>query len=782
MRHSNVEYRLSAYEQALIETKKIILPESGDAQLEVMMQALKKQAHDGKPIKDLLPQTFALVFEAVRSALGLTPHDVQIMAAAAMAEGRIVELPTGEGKTLVAVFVACLGALSGKGVHVLTFNDYLAERDATWMKPVYHMLGLRVGFIHNRMDEANRKEAYHADITYLTAKEAGFDYLRSFLVYDTASLVQRPFHMAIVDEADSIMIDEARIPLVIAGDMPVQVGLSNEIFEAVCGLKKGKHFVTDEYADHVLLTERGASLLEKKLNIPNLYAEENDELLAKINVIMQAQFLLKREVDYIVRKEEVLLVDEFTGRVMKNRVWPDGLQAAVELKEGLTPQAHGVVMNRITLQHFLQFYPNLCGMTGTASTSANEFKEFYNRTVTIVPPNCPCIRIDQPDLVFSDKKHKLDAVVRQIIDVHETGRPILVGTRTVAESEQLAGLLRQAIPALAVLNAKNDEKEAEIIANAGKLNAVTISTNMAGRGVDIQLGGKDSTEYEQVCALGGLSVIGTNRHESIRIDNQLRGRAGRQGDPGESRFFISLEDDLMVKYRLAETLPPKMKSTEQSGLLSSTAIEKAILHTQRVCEGQTFDAKITLSKYSAIGEAQRKIVHQKRMKILTGEDSLSILQKDRPDQYQELLALVSECELQRAQREIALYTINQGWADHLLVMESALDEVTLLSQARENPLINYTKKVAAAFDNLEAHIRQMVLEAFDRVVIQNGQIDLLEMGIKGPSSTHTYLVNDGTEQFGQIGSLAACSVAAPLYGLSLFASRFQRKQSRKNSD
>jgi preprotein translocase subunit SecA len=776
-----VEYNLNAYKQILIKIKKNTPSGMDDAQLEALAQALKKRAQNGESIKDLLPETFAAVSESVKRTMGLTPHDAQLLAAVAMTEGRIVELPTGEGKTLSAVFVACLGALFGKGVHVLTFNDYLAKRDALWMKPIYEFMGLSVTYIHEAMNQKERKEAYKADVTYLTAKEAGFDYLRGFLAYDLDSIVQRTFHLAIIDEADSILIDEARIPLVIAGDMPAKVEIEKKIFDAVSKLQKNIHFATDEYSNNIALTESGVTLIEKLLGIKNLYDEKSLELLTKVNVILQAQFLLKRDVDYIVRNDEVLLVDEFTGRIVKNREWPDGLQAAVEIKEGIVPKAHGIVMNRITLQNFFQFYPNLCGMTGTAGSSASEFYEFYNKEVTVIPSHKPCIRIDHADFIFATKEAKYEAVIGEIRKVHAAGRPILVGTMTIEESEQLAAKLRPFIPELTVLNAKNDDEEAEIIANAGNFNAVTISTNMAGRGVDIRLGGRDGEGFGQVCSLGGLYVIGTNRYESVRVDNQLRGRAGRQGDPGESRFFISLEDDLMVKYRLSDNIPPKYLDSKQNGPLNNPAINRAVVHTQKVVEGQTLDAKITLSKYSSVAEDQRSIVHKKRGKILTGEDSLCVLEKTRPEKFREILAQVSENEFQHAQKEIELFAINQCWVNHLLIIESALDEVQMISQVRGDPLSTYNRKLIDAFEDMEKYIYDVILDIFDRVVIIGGHIDLNEMGVRGPSSTRTYMVNDGTEQLSIINGLAASSnpLSAFLFGLYLFTV-FLDKLKKKN--
>ncbi len=774
----SIDHNLKPFRQMLSEIKRHSMSGLNEPELRALSQVLKARAQSGQQTQELLPEAFGIVFEAVQRTMGITPFDVQLLAAAATATGRIIEMPTGEGKTLVAVFVAYLGALSGKGVHVLTFNDYLAKRDALWMKPVYEFLGLSVSYINEGMNKNQRKDAYNADVTYLTAKEAGFDYLRSFLAYDTDSIVQRPFHLAIIDEADSLLIDEARVPLVIAVDMPARVEIETEIYTAVAKLQRDTHFVMDEYANNIALTEPGVDFIEVCLGLDNLYDARNLDLLTKVNVVLQAEFLLKKDIDYIVRNDNVQLVDEFTGRIVKNRQWPDGLQAAVEIKEGLLPKTQGIVMNRITLQNFLQFYPNLCGMTGTASASAPEFYEFYNKIVTVIPPNKPCIRIDHPDVAFTHKEAKYQAVIAEIKTVHGTGRPILVGTSSVEESEQLGELLRPYVQEFFVLNAKNDAEEAEIIANAGKLHAVTISTNMAGRGVDIRLGGKNAEEYERICSLGGLYVIGTNRHESVRIDNQLRGRAGRQGDPGESEFFISLEDDLLVKYRLRDSIPKKFIDIKQNEPLQNSLINKAIVHTQKVVEGQTLDAKITLAKYASVAEDQRKIVYNKRERVLFDKDTLSVLEKTNPARVRELLTQVSESEFKRAQKKIELFVINRCWADHLLAVESALDEVQLLSQLRRDPVLNYNRKLIDSFENLERTIFEMILQIFDQIVITDGHIDLNEMGVKGPSSTRTYMVNDGTEQLDLINGLAASAVSAPLYGLYLLYAFFDKRIKR----
>ncbi len=776
----NIDNNLKHFRKILLEIKKHNMSDYEDVQIRAMSQELKMRVKEGEQAQKLLPKAFAIVFEVVKRTLGITPFDVQLLAAISMAEGRVIEMPTGEGKTLVAVFVAYLGALDDKGVHVLTFNDYLAKRDALWMKPVYEFLGLSVLYINEGMSIRERKEAYNADITYLTAKEAGFDYLRSFLVYDIDFIVQRPFHLAIIDEADSILIDEARIPLVIAGDMPVKVKIEKKLFAVVSELSKDIHFGLNENEKSIFLTESGAVFIEKQLGIGNLYKKRNLDILTKINFILQAVFLLKKDIDYIVRNNEVLLVDEFTGRIVKDRQWPEGLQVAVEMKEGLVPQSQRTIMNRITLQNFLQFYPNLCGMTGTACSSASEFYTFYSKTVTVIPPNKPCIRIDHPDVIFTHKETKYHAVVEEVIKVNATGRPILVGTSSIEESECLASKLKPYIKNVAVLNAKNDAEEAEIIANAGGLYSVTISTNMAGRGVDIRLGGKYAANYDKVCSLGGLYVIGTNRYESSRIDNQLRGRAGRQGDPGESQFFISLEDDVLVQYNISSCIPKKFKDFKQNKPIKNLTVSRAIMHIQKVAEGQAQDKKITLSKYSCIVEEQRKIVHKMREKILYGNETFSVVEKINPAKVQMLLTQVSANEFQHAKKEIELFAINQCWADYLPTIESALDEMQVISQIRGDSFLNYNRKLIEGFETLKNHINDMILEITETLVIKDGHIDLDEMGIKGPSSTRTYMINDGTEQ-NQINELGAVAnpLSALLYAFYLLIKFFNKRTKRK---
>ena len=503
-----------------------------DDALQRQAATIRQRVQDGTPLDDVVIDAFAIVKEAAGRTVGMQPYDVQLLAALALHDRKLVEMQTGEGKTLAAVLPACLRAFLGRGVHVLTFNDYLAARDAEWMGPIYRFLGLTVGHVAQGMPSTERRNAYACDVTYATAKEAGFDFLRDQSCIEPRQLVQRGFHYAIVDEADSILIDEARVPLVIAGPADEDQVDLYRLAEIVRALRPDVDYAIDETWRNVSFNSPGLDRLQWELQCGELHSEENVDLLTRLHLALQAEVFLKRDVDYLVRDGEIALIDELTGRVAENRRWPYGLQAAIEAKERLAIQPQGKILNSITLQHFLEQYECISGMTGTAQEAAEELYEFYRLKVVVVPPHRPCVRQDHPDRVFPTKESKYAALVREIAASHQTGRPVLVGTASVEESEHLASLLAESGIACQVLNARNDHQEAAVVAEAGAPGAVTISTNMAGRGTDIRLGGSDQRDREKVVALGGLLVLGTNRHESRRIDNQLRGRAGRQGDPG----------------------------------------------------------------------------------------------------------------------------------------------------------------------------------------------------------------------------------------------------------
>ena len=494
---------------------------------------------------DSREEAFALAAAVSERVLCLRPHDVQILGALAMAEGKIAEMQTGEGKTLAAVMAVYDLARSGARVHVLTANDYLAQRDAEWMGPVYRFLGLSVGFVTQSMSPEERREAYGASVTYATPNEVGFDFLRDQLALSADELTLPAFEAVLVDEADSILIDEARIPLVIAGGHAEAEGLAETMARLAREMIPGRDFHLDRHERNVSLTDRGIARTERAAGAQNLFEADGVEALGAIEAALHARMLLRRDVDYIVRGGAIELVDEFKGRVAENRRWPAGLQTALEAKEGLRLRAQGRILGTITLQALIRLYPVRCGMTGTAATEAQEFREFYEMEVVEIPTDRPVIREDRDDFVFQHRRAKERSVLRAIAETHALGRPVLVGTASVAESERLSAMVAEAGIAHRVLNARQDAEEARIVAGAGQRGAVTISTNMAGRGTDIVLG-------EGVAALGGLHVIGTNRHESRRIDHQLRGRAGRQGDPGSSQFFVSLEDDLLVRFGIHE--------------------------------------------------------------------------------------------------------------------------------------------------------------------------------------------------------------------------------------
>jgi len=634
-----------------------------------------------------LSETVAVAAVAAERLLGLELFDVQLQGALALADGRIAEMQTGEGKTLAAVPAIAWLAKAGNGVHVMTVNDYLARRDARWMGPIYEFFGLSVGCIQQGMDSEERKRAYGCDITYATANEIGFDYLRDQIAFYPGNQVHRPFAAAVIDEADSILIDEARIPLVLAGGDAGDAGLAYRVDQVTRQFRREVEYVLDQYGRSASLTDRGIHAVERAFGCRNLFSEGNLLLFAAVQDSIHAHGLLRRDVDYLVKNGAIESVDEFKGRVVPDRRWPAGLHNAVEAKEGVSAKAQGKILGSITVQNLVALYPQVCGMTGTAATQAQELYSTYGLPVEVIATNRPVIRVDLPDCVFQTKKEKEQAALAEILSIHESGRPVLIGTASVQESERLSAAMG-ALPHH-VLNARNEEEEAAIIALAGERGAVTVSTNMAGRGVDIRLGAG-------VAELGGLHVIGLNRHESRRIDHQLRGRAGRQGDPGSSQFFVSLEDDLLVKYGVDQLNSPG-----------------APAKIQQQIEGQNLQIRQFLMKYEGVVEGQRQAVQQRRQAILMGE---------------ELCA--SELE-----RLVSLATIDDLWAEHLAGVSGLREDTQWTSWANHDPLHEYLKDIDEMFQAMQAAVNEEIPKRLAHA--EKTGIDPAQRG-----ATWTYLITD----------------------------------------
>ena len=601
-----VEEKINPQESAL---KKL-----SDSSLANKTNAFKARLAKGETLDDILPDAFAVIREASRRVLGMRQFDVQLIGGIILHRGNIAEMGTGEGKTLVATAPVYLNALEGKGAHVITVNDYLAKRDSEWMGQVYKFLGLSVGLIVHDLDFEQRKIAYNSDITYGTNNEFGFDYLRDNMVSSLDQMVQRPLHYCLIDEVDSILIDEARTPLIISG--PGQKSTDNYyvMSKLVPQLKLGEDYTIDEKQKTVAPTEAGVSNMEKMLKVDNLYDTDNLELNHLFVQALRAQAMMERDRDYVVKDGEVVIVDEFTGRLMYGRRYSDGLHQAIEAKEGLQVQRESQTLATITFQNYFRMYDKLAGMTGTAKTEEQEFIKIYGLEVFQVPTNRPVQRKDLPDVIFKTKRGKYRAVVREIERRHATGQPMLIGTTSIEQSEQLSHMLKEAGIVHNVLNAKYHELEAQIVAQAGQKGQVTIATNMAGRGTDIVLG-------EGVSELGGLAIIGTERHESRRIDNQLRGRAGRQGDPGSSQFFLSLEDDLLRIFG-GDNIKKFMEKMglEEDEEIRSSMVSSAIQKAQKRVEERNFDIRKYVLEYDDVMNQQRKVVYEQRRKILEGQD------------------------------------------------------------------------------------------------------------------------------------------------------------------
>jgi len=687
-----------------------------------------KSAARVTPSEGDVVETFALTAVIAERVLGLHMFDAQIQGALALQRGHIAEMQTGEGKTLAAVPAVIWYARQGRGTHVLTANDYLARRDAMWMRGIYDWFGLSVAHISQSMPPEQRRAAYLCDVTYATANEVGFDYLRDGLARCSEELVQRPFAFAVIDEADSILIDEARIPLVIAGGVPEDSEFAYRVDQVVTRLRPRVQYSLDEFARNVQLTDAGIQVVEAALGCGSLFDEQNLRILTAVQDALHAHALLRRDVDYVVKNGSIDMVDEFKGRIAQNRRWPAGLQSAVEAKERVRLKTQGRILGSITVQSMTQMYERICGMTGTAATQAEEFWDVYKLPVAVIRTNRPVIRQALPDVVFTDSERRNQALAEEIQKVHETGRPILVGTASVEASEELSDRLQLAGIQHSVLNARNDEAEAEIIAQAGAPGAVTVSTNMAGRGTDILLGGNPPRDREKVVELGGLYVIGTTRHEARRIDNQLRGRAGRQGDPGTSRFFISLDDDLLVRFGIAEN--PDIDSV------------------QRTVEGQNFEIRKTLWKYETSVEGHYRETHDLRREILLSPVwSVRSMLPER--QYLELTEAIGKEALEKTGRRLTLAIVDDVWADYLANVAELKGGIHWVSWGNRDPLYEFLTGELAIYGDFQRLLTEGVADAFATAEIRSGVLHFQNGERLERGATWTYITTD--QPFGTLG-------------------------------
>jgi preprotein translocase subunit SecA len=754
-----------------------------DAQLKARTSQFKERLKKGESMEDVLPEAFATVREASVRTLNMRHFDVQLIGGIVLHQGKIAEMKTGEGKTLAATLPAYLNALTGRGVHIVTVNDYLARRDTEWMGQIYNFLDISVGTILHGLDDNEREAAYSMDITYGTNNEFGFDYLRDNMKFDRDSLVQSELNFAIVDEVDSILVDEARTPLIISGPAEKSTHLYYQVNSMIPKLVRDRDFTIDEKARTSVLTEEGVAHCEKILKVDNLYDPKYIELLHHINQALKAHTLFKLDVDYIVKQGEVIIVDEFTGRLMPGRRYSEGLHQALEAKENVKIENENQTLATITFQNYFRMYNKLAGMTGTADTEAAEFKKIYDLDVMVIPTNKTMIRTDYPDVIYKTREEKFEAALDEIIQLNEKEQPVLVGTISIDVSEALSKKLKKRGIKHSVLNAKNHEKEAEIIAMAGQKGAVTISTNMAGRGTDIVLGKK-------VTELGGLHILGTERHESRRIDNQLRGRSGRQGDPGSSRFYLSLEDDLLRIFG-GERISGIMEKLgmEKGEPIEHNLISKAIENAQSKVEGHNFDIRKQLLEYDDVMNQQREVIYRQRREALAGKDlktsiedmimekaeeiadlfadertlpedwdikgldeavfkqfnfRLDGLQKEIPEKlngdglaqliyesamevFKEKEAVIGAEDFRNLERIIMLQTVDSLWKDHLLSMDHLKEGIGLRGYAQQNPLIVYKKEGFEMFQDMIARIKEEVVGILFRIQIAEPEkIDILK--------------------------------------------------------
>ncbi|MGB6180251.1 MAG: accessory Sec system translocase SecA2 [Rhodococcus sp. (in: high G+C Gram-positive bacteria)] len=667
--------------------------------------------------------------EAAHRSLSQRPFDTQLYAAARLLEGDVVEMGTGEGKTLSGAIAAAAYVMQGRDVHVVSVNDFLARRDAEWMGPLYDALGVTVGWITAESTSDERRDAYACDVTYASVNEVGFDVLRDHLVDDAALLVAPAADVAVVDEADSVLVDEALVPLVLAGSVDQDVS-ADDVLAAVRALDPDADHDVDAERRNVFLTDAGAEKLEAALGGIDLYSEEHvGTTLVRINLALHAEVLVRKDVDYIVRDGRVQLVNASRGRVAELQRWPDGLQAAVEAKEGLDRTDTGQVLDTITVQALMGRYRRVCGMTGTALAAGEQLRTFYGLGVSVVDPNEPLIRVDEPDRVYATAPEKNAAVVAAVLEAHATGQPVLVGTHDVEESETLAARLEEKGVHAVALNAKNDAEEAEIIARAGLRDAVTVSTQIAGRGTDIRLG-------DGVTNLGGLLVIGTGRYVTERLDNQLRGRAGRQGDPGRSVFFASWDDSLVTRYL---EKGDRSGNPDETGFIATEVAAKRVDHAQRVAEGAMLDTHSSTWRYNQLTAQHRDIVDSRRSALLASDEAWDLLAGRNPTRAAELRETVDAAVLSDAARRIVLHHLDRAWSDYLSHLSDVRESIHLRALGRENPLDEYHRIAIEAFAEVQSRALEESDRTFETSEITDDGVDLASAGLVRPSSTWTYV-------------------------------------------
>ncbi|WP_312714546.1 accessory Sec system translocase SecA2 [Corynebacterium flavescens] len=698
---------------------------------------LARGAVCGGEVKDK-PALLACLAVAAERKLGLVPFNVQSQAVLRLLSGDVIQMATGEGKTLVGAMAATGFALTGQRVHLVTVNNYLAVRDAEWMRPLVEFFDLSVSSVTEKLAPGARREAYLADIVYAPVNELGFDVLRDNQISDRSQTVQAPAQVALVDEADSVLVDEALVPLVLAGSRP-GTDPTGQITAVVARLKEDSDFRVAEDGRTVSLTEDGAAKVERELGIDSLYSEENiGAILVKVNLALHARALLIRDVHYIVVDGGLQLIDASRGRVADLQRWPDGLQAAVESKEGLEVSDGGRILDTLTLQELMRRYPRVCGMTGTAVEATDQLRQFYGLHVSVIDRNKELRRFDEEDRIYATLAEKYAALVEEIAAIHATGQPVLVGTHDVAESEELAEALRARGMDPSVLNAKNDAEEARIVAEAGDIGRVTVSTQMAGRGTDIKLGGADEADHDRVAELGGLAVIGTARYRTSRLDNQLRGRAGRQGDPGLSLFFVSLEDDVVRQGGEGEELQVQPGA---DGRIESKRAQEFVAHCQRVTEGQLLEIHAQTWKYNKLLADQRIIIDERRAQLLDSDAAWQELEKRAPQRAAELADVPLETKITAA-REIMLFHLDLAWADHLELMDDVRESIHLRAIARETPIDEYHRIAVREFKELAQRAVDDAVETFQKVRIDTDGAHLDEEGLARPSATWTYMVSD----------------------------------------